>query len=186
MSLVSRSALRRLVPALALTAALGGCASGSPYEALNHATPSGTPFARALFQDYSYLARSFGLADAPSTTSFDAEGSISVTGTDSDVIEIADTYARKAISASTGEEPLPEAAPTDNRQAEKLRMRLLRALDKGRTAAPQAAARTQSEYDCWILNGTVPSLANASAQCQRAFLADLKRLAPGSVAAATP
>lgn len=193
MASASRPVFFRLVPGLALGAALalGGCINNSAYEDLMQAQPNGSPFARALFQDYSYLARSFGIGEAPSTTAFDASDSISIASLDSDVADVANAYAEKALVAARGEEPLPEPAPTDDEAAEKLRMRLLRALDQGRAKAPAAAARAQADYDCWVLNGTVDSLAAAAAACQRSFNASLPRLesqlnpvaAPASAAA---
>jgi len=173
-----RPVLLRLVPGLALGAvlALGGCVGTSPYEDLMQAQPNGSPFARALFQDYSYLARSFGVGQAPSTTAFDASGSISIASLDSDVADVANAYAEKALVAAKGEEPLPEPAATDDEKAEQLRQRLLRALDQGRTKVPAAAARAQADYDCWTLNSTVDSLAAAAAACRRSFNASLARL----------
>jgi len=183
-----RPVLRRLVPGLALGAALalGGCVGNSPYEDLMQAQPNGSPFARALFQDYSYLARSFGIGEAPSTSAFDSSDAISIASLDSDVADVANAYAEKALVAAKGEEPLPEPAPTDDEKAEQLRQRLLRALDQGRTKAPAAAARAQADYDCWTLNGTVESLAAAAAACRRSFNASLPRLESQLHLAAAP
>ena len=97
-------------------------------------------------------------------------------GLGNDVADIANIFAEKALTAAKGEEPLPEPAPTDDQSAEQMRLRLLRALDQGRTKAPRLAARAQADYDCWVLNSTVPALRSASAQCLRAFHADLSRL----------
>lgn len=188
MAFAPRPALLRLVFPLALAAALGGCMSNSAYEDLTQAQPNGSPFARALFQNYSYLARSFGIADSPTTTAFDASGSLSISNLDSDVADVANAYAEKALVAAKGEEPLPEPAPTDDENAERLRLRLLRALDQGRAKAPAAAARAQADYDCWVLNGTVDSLAAPAAQCRTSLNTSLARLesGAGTVAAAAP
>lgn len=172
------STARRLafIVVLAGAAALSGCATSSPYDELQQAQPSGSQFAQALFQDYSYLARSFGLADTPSTTAFDASASISIANLDNDVAEVADVYAQKAIKAAKGDEPLPEAAPLDDTSAENLRMKLLRALDEGRTKAPRDAALAQVNYDCWVINGRVDQLSGASAHCKAAFHQSLAKL----------
>lgn len=176
MSIPPQSDLLRLVTGLVLCAALAGCVSTSPYDAMARATPSGSPFARALFADYSALARSFGLANAPSGTSFGASASLSLSGLDSDVAAVANAFADKAISASKGEEPLPEPAPPDDEKTDALRMRLLRVLDTGRTKAPAAAALAQANYDCWIMDNQVDSLAASSSRCRRAFVGELLSL----------
>lgn len=173
-----RSILNRTTAGLALTAALflGGCVSTSSFDALGQAKPTGSAFSMALFTDYAYLARSYGLQNAPSGTAFDSDNSVSISSVDSSVAEVANAFADKALSAAKGEEPLPEPAPTDDEKTENLRLRLLRALNNGRTKAPAEAARVQSDYDCWILNGTVDRLAASSRQCLRAFNASLPRL----------
>ena len=157
---------------------------------MQRATPSGSAFSRALYKDYGLLAQSLGMAHAPATTAFDAAGSISVSGVDSAVANVGNAYAAKAISAAKGEEPLPEPAPTDSINAEDLRMKLLRALDQGRTKAPALAARTQADFDCWVLNGTVDELSASATQCRRAFDSELAQLerTPGVAepAAASP
>ncbi len=173
----------RVLAGLALAAvfALSGCASDTPFDNLKGAQPSGSAFAQALFKDYAYLARSFGLQHAPSGTAFDASDSLSLASVDSDVATVANAYASKALTAAKGEEPLPEGAPPDDQTAENLRLKLLRALNHGRAKAPVLAAQAQVEFDCWILNGSVDELARASQQCRRGFdasIAQLERTAP--------
>lgn len=179
MPLFERSVLRRLLPAALLLSALAGCAGPSPYDKLEAVTPSGSAFSRALYKDYAHLARSLGLQNAPAATSFDSTQSYSLSGIDANVADVADTFARKAVRAANGEEPLPEPTPPDNSDAEIGRQKLLRALDQGRKMAPQLAARTQVDYDCWVLDATVDSLSSSSARCQQAFNRDLKRLEQG-------
>lgn len=187
MAPISRTALIRLVLPLVIAPALGGCiVSNSPYQDLMRAQPAGSAFSRALFHDYADLARSFGIANAPTTTSFDASSSLSISNLDSAVADVANAYASKALLAAKGEQPLPEPAPIDNEIAEKARLRLLRALDRGRTQTPALAARAQANYDCWVLNSPVDQLAAAAAQCQRAFNASLARLGGGTVATTAP
>lgn len=182
MALPSRLAVPRplaatlLVAGLAGSLGLGGCAGTTSYEQMQRAKPTGSAFSQALYRNYAELARSLGMADAPATNAFDSSGSISMSGVAPDVAEVGNAYAAKAITAAKGEEPLPEAAPTDSIGAQDLRMKLLRALDKGRTKAPALAARTQADYDCWILNGTVDALARSAAVCKRAFDSELTHL----------
>ena len=67
MPLAPRPMFRRLMPGLALAVALavGGCVGNTPYDDLASAQPTGSPFSRALFKDYAYLARSYGIANRP-------------------------------------------------------------------------------------------------------------------------
>jgi len=52
----------------------------------------------------------------------------------------------------------------------------VRALTPGRDTFPRDAARAQADYDCWMLNATVPSQAQAAAQCRHSLDATLPRL----------
>jgi len=91
--------------ALAVIAAgltLAGCAGNSIFDDLDAAQPTGSPFSQALFKDYAYLARSFGTSSEPSGESFDAQGSMSLTGTDSTTENLAVAFAEKALSAAKG------------------------------------------------------------------------------------
>jgi OOP family OmpA-OmpF porin len=70
-----------------------------------------------------------------------------------------------------------------------MRDRLVHALGEGRDSFPEDAARAQADYDCWVLNGTVPSQAAASAQCRASLgmtLAQLERDIHPPVAVAPP
>jgi outer membrane protein OmpA-like peptidoglycan-associated protein len=167
----------RFLPALALALALAACASTTISDELDAAQPTGSPFAQALFKNYAYLARSFTDASASSTSSaFDAEGSMSLSGSSNDVFDLAQAYTDKALSAAKGEEVLPEPAPDGDADAEAMRLRLLRALDQGREKAPEDAARAQVDFDCWIMNARVDSQHTASIACRNSLDASLTRL----------
>jgi len=183
--------------------ALSGCIGNSVFDDLNAAQPVGSPFSEALFKDYSFLARSFGTQSAPSGQAFDSEGAISLTGADNTVSGVADGYALKALQVAKGDEDvLPEAAPDGDTDAENVRLELLRDLSDGREKAPEEAARAQADYDCWVMNRRVPSLAAAAQACRRSVTTSLAKLehalnptasapqapvsAPQPVAAATP
>jgi outer membrane protein OmpA-like peptidoglycan-associated protein len=169
--------LLRLLPGLALALSLAACASTTISEELDGAQPTGSPFVQALFKDYAYLARSFTDATASSTSSaFDAGDSMSLSGSSSDVFDLAQAYADKALSAAKGEEVLPEPAPDGDTDAEALRLRLLRALDQGREKAPEDAARAQVDFDCWLMNARVDSQHGASVACRNSLDASLTRL----------
>jgi outer membrane protein OmpA-like peptidoglycan-associated protein len=181
--------------------ALSGCIGNSVFDDLNAAQPVGSPFSEALFKDYAFLARSFGTQSAPSGQAFDAEGAVSLTGADNTISGVADAYAQKALQVAKGDEDvLPEAAPDGDTDAENVRLELLRDLADGREKAPEAAARAQADYDCWVINRRVDSLASAAQACRRSVTASLAKLehgsnptastapapAPQPVAAATP
>lgn len=173
-----RIALTRFGAGAALLAAaiLAGCAQTTVFDDLNDAQPTGSPFAQAQFRDYSALARSFGTTEQPSGQSFDAQGSMSLTGTDATTESLAIAFAQKALTSSRGEEPLPEAAPDGDADAEALRLRLLRGLDQGRDKAPELAARAEADFDCWILNGRIDTQKAAAQQCRRSLDVSLAQL----------
>ncbi len=187
----ARIALTRFGAGVVLLGAalLAGCAQNTVFDQLNDAQPTGSAFAQAQFRDYSVLARSFGTTEQPSGQSFDAQGSMSLTGTDATTQSLAIAFAQKALSAARGEEPLPEPAPDGDADAEALRLRLLRGLDQGRDKVPEIAARAEADFDCWILNGRVDTQKSASQQCLRSLnvtLAQLERAANVSPTPAPP
>lgn len=161
-----------LLAALALT----GCVGTTVFDDLSSTQPTGSTFAVALFRDYSYLARSFGSTSEPLGEAFDAANAISLTDEDNSVSGLANAYGRKALEAGKGEEVLPEPAPDGDVDAENVRLELLRDLDDGRDKAPEEAARAQADYDCWVMNSRVDSLATASAACRRSVTRSLARL----------
>jgi outer membrane protein OmpA-like peptidoglycan-associated protein len=174
----TRSALTRIgaCAALLATLALAGCGGNSIFDDLDAAQPTGSPFSQALFKDYAYLARSFGTTSEPSDQSFDAQGSMSLTGEDATTENLAILFAQKALTAAKGEEPLPEPAPDGDADADAMRLRLLRDLDQGREKAPEDAARAQVDYDCWILNNRVTSQKAAAEQCRHSLDGSLAQL----------
>jgi OOP family OmpA-OmpF porin len=161
--------------------ALSGCIGNSVFDDLNAAQPVGSPFSEALFKNYSFLARSFGTQSAPSGQAFDADGAVSLTGADNTVSGVADGYAQKALLVAKGDEDvLPEPAPDGDTDAENVRLELLRDLSDGREKAPEQAARAQADYDCWVMNRRVDSLAAAAQACRRSVTASLAKLEHGA------
>ncbi len=158
-------------PALAvlLALALSACTGSGVFEDLDQAQPSGSPFSQALFKDYSALARSFGAVGATSGSSFDSESSMSLSGADNDVADLATSFAQKALDAAKGSDVLPEPAADGDTDAEAARIRLLKSLEDGRDKFPADAARAQAEYDCWVMNARVDSQKSAAEQCRRSF-----------------
>ena len=155
------------LPALMAVGAAGlllaGCFGGA-LDDLDGATPGGSAFSQALFQNYSFLARSFGdLQDIDDPNSWLPFG---------DTIEnplrpIQDAFANKGLLAADGGEPAPEPAIDGPSQAG--RARLLVLIQQAKEQFPDDSARAQAQFDCWILNSFVSSQAAASQACHRAF-----------------
>ena len=182
--------LRLCFLAAAGSALLAGCVNNTALDDLRETKPAGPPFSTALFKDYSSLANSFGEVGAAAGVSFDSEGSFELTSMDSKIGALANAYAEKALIASRGSMVEPE--PGIDVQTHKMRDRLIRALERGRETYPADAARAQAEYDCWMMNATVPAMAAASRQCLASAQITLARLeneakpAPAAPAPAPP
>jgi OOP family OmpA-OmpF porin len=149
--------------AVGLLVALCGCASSSAFDQLNSIQPTGTPFQQALFGNYAHLAWSYARdSSAPRFSDIDS----SMSG-------VADAFATKAVIAAQGHDVAPEAGLTQDQQS--ARARLAQALDAGRNTFPADAARAQADFDCWVLNSTVPALYASSARCRGSFASSLGR-----------
>jgi hypothetical protein len=162
--------LQRIHPlvVLATCLALAGCLGRSALDELARETdPKGSAFDRTLFKNYSILAHSFGKVSALPGTTFDQEGSYALSDVDNSVAGLANGFARKALDSGKGTDVAPETAPDE--AATSYHLRLLHALGRGRDQFPQLAARTQVDYDCWVMNGRVESQAAASAACKRSL-----------------
>jgi outer membrane protein OmpA-like peptidoglycan-associated protein len=168
---------------------LAACVSQSSYAQLDAAHPIGSAFSQALFKDYAYLARSFGPDAGLSDTTFDAANSIPLTSFASDVTDLANAFADKAIVAGRGEEVVVEPAPEGDVAAQEIRLRVLKDVDAARDKVPEDSARAQTDYDCWIMNARVDSQKASSLQCRRSLdgiLAALERETPAPAAAPPP
>lgn len=152
----------RLVAVAALFA-LAGCASSSAFDQLTSVQPTGTPFQQALYGNYAHLAWSYAPdSSAPRFADIDSA-----------MQGVADAFATKAIIAAQGHDVAPEAGLTPDQQ--NARARLAAALDQGRNTFPADAARAQADFDCWVLNSTVPTLYASSARCRGSFAASLAK-----------
>jgi outer membrane protein OmpA-like peptidoglycan-associated protein len=176
---MAQNGLSRRFTAIVAGAAAGlllaGCVNFSALDDLQEAPPpTGSPFESALFQNYAFLAHSFGDVGHASYTSFDQEGSISLAQTSNDIAGLANAYAAKALLLSGGEAVDPE--PSKNLASHAIRDRLVRALTSGRDTFPRDAARAQADYDCWMLDAALPSQAPAAAQCRASLDVTLPRL----------
>lgn len=167
--------MRRLALAIAAGLLLSACSflglgGNTILDDLNDAEPQGSTFNRALFSNYSYLAKSFGDVEIPDEDSESSYGAM----TSNTVGGLAAGFARKALDAAKGIDVPPEPARTE--AAEQVRSRLIRALFRGKDYAPDAAARAQADYDCWIMNARVPQQLSASDQCKHSLDTTLARL----------
>jgi OOP family OmpA-OmpF porin len=153
---------------------LGGCVNNIALDNLQDTPPPGTPFQQALYQDYAFLARSFGDVGLSGYMPFDLEGSTSLSNTNNDVAGLANTFAQKAQTLARGLVVDPE--PGRDNYSHNLRDRLVRALVTGRDSFPRDAARAQADYDCWMLNALVTSQASAATACHRSLGVTLPRL----------
>lgn len=164
---------------------LAGCVNNTALDDLRDATPNGSAFNKALFKNYSALARSFGSVGASAGQAFDQGGSLELTEMDSHIGALANAYAEKAIIAARGTVVEPE--PGVDIPTHKMRDRLIRALERGKDSFPADSARAQTDYDCWMLNATVPAMTKASKKCRAALEVSMKKLEGEAKApAATP
>ncbi len=169
--------MRRVALVIAAGLSLSACSflglgGRTVMDDLADAEPQGSAFNRALFSDYSYLAKSFGDIEIPEGDSFDQSGSASMNS--GSLGGLAAGYARKALDASKGIDVSPEPARTD--LGEQLRSRLVRAILRGKDYSPEAAARAQVDYDCWVMNARVSQQLSASDQCKHSLDITLPRL----------
>ncbi len=153
---------------------------------------AGSPFTQALFKDYGDLATQAAALPTPPS---DDDGFFSPL---TDLFDSSDTpgdllykaFDAKAQMAAQGNEPPPEAAPDTS--ADALRERLVRAVAAGKDQFPDESARAQTDYDCWVLYGSVPSAAAASQACRTQLASSLPHLeqiehpAPPPAAARSP
>jgi len=159
-----------------LSVVLMGCVNNTALDDLPETRPdaAASAFNKALFKDYSILARSFGPVGASAGVAFDQGGSMELTEMDSSIGSLANAYAEKAIIAARGS--LVEPEPAVDVPTHKMRDRLIRALERGRDNFARDAARAQVDYDCWLLNGSVPQMARATKKCLASLEISLKRL----------
>lgn len=171
---MAKSIAARPLYVLAAGLALAGCMNFSPLDDLKTVNPPEDPFNKALFQNYAFLARSFGDIGQAQYTSFDQSGSIPLEQTDGSVAGLANAYAEKALRLSESQLVDPEISR--DIKTHELRERLVRALTSARDAYPRDAARAQADWDCWRLNSTVASQARAAEACKKSFDVTLPRL----------
>ena len=174
--------LNRSLAVAAACLLLSACAGTSPLDDLADATPTGPAFTQQLFKNYAFLANSF--AAAPSSGSFDTEGMATIF--DGGGNPLAEAFATKALIAAKGVDPEPE--PSMDSESASARARLIRDLETTKQRFAVDAARAQTDYDCWMLNGTVDSQQRAARQCRASFANTILRLEHDMrpVAAAAP
>jgi OOP family OmpA-OmpF porin len=156
--------------------ALAGCTSDEDL------TATGSAFSQALFRDYTDLATQAAAAPAPQAIENSDSGSffsdlenIFDSSSDNPADAVADAFRAKANRAAGGEEPAPEAAPNE-RTAQGLRARLMRAIAQGKDQFPDQAARAQADYDCWVLDSGASNLVSDAQACRTALNTSLPAL----------
>jgi len=159
---------------LVIAAVLAGCVNEYALDDLNITKPTGDAFSKALFKNYSALAKSFGPVGVAAGVAFDRGGSIELTEMDSDIGALANNYAEKAIIAARGSVVEPE--PGIDVPTHKMRDRLVRALERGKATFAADAARAQADYDCWMMDGAVAAMRPASKKCRASLEISLTRL----------
>jgi len=165
-------------------ALLFGCVNNNALDNLPDAKPQGSAFNKALYGDYSRLARSFGPVGAAAGVAFDGGGSIELTRMDSAIGALANSYAEKALLAARGSMVEPESGV--DVETHKLRDRLVRALDRTKEDFPSDAARAQVQFDCWLMNGALPAMRSAAMRCRMEAEASIKKLEDEAKPAAAP
>lgn len=153
---------------------LAGCVNEYALDDLGDTKPTGTAFSKALFVNYSALARSFGSVGVAAGVAFDRGGSIELTKMDSAIGGLANDYAKKAIIASRGSNVEPE--PGVDVATHKMRDRLIRALERGKETFPADAARAQADYDCWMMNNALGAMKPSADKCQASLEISLPKL----------
>lgn len=170
-----RKIARPLIVAATIVALAAGLTACSSDDNLNTA---GTPFTQALFRNYTNLStQAAALPPAPGAEAdegwFDWLDPFSSSSSDANQL-LAQAFESKAEIAASGTEPAPEAAP--DAVATGIRARLVRALGASKDQAPDIAAQAQTDYDCWVLYGNVPSAAAAAQACKTSLDSSLMRL----------
>lgn len=179
-SLIRRAGAFAVLLGAGLT--LGGCLNATPLEDLEYVSPEGSAFNMALYQNYVFLARSFGDVGAAAHKSFDYTASWTLNETEKPIANLANAFAGKAVLAARDEFIDPE--PARDIGSHELRDRLLRALESGREGFPRDAARAQADYDCWVLNSSVAAQKPAAGHCRASLDKTLAQLEKETTAAA--
>lgn len=178
-SLIRRAGAFAILLGAGLT--LGGCLNATPLEDLNYVSPEGSAFNMALYQNYAFLAYSFGDVGAAAHKAFDYDAAWSLNSTEKPIADLANAFADKAVMASRDEFIDPE--PARDVSTHEVRDRLLRALESGREGFPRDAARAQADYDCWVLNSSVAAQKPAADRCRASLDKTLPQLEKETTAA---
>ena len=173
-----RAARRKVARTFVLSLAAMGLAVGlAACSSDDDMASAGSPFTQALARDYTDLATQAGNLPPPPEVQSD-EGWLDWLNPFSENPNANDllvkAFESKAEIATNGAEPEPEAAP--DAVAGTIRARLVRALTTSKDQVPDVAARAQTDYDCWVLYGTVSTAAAASQACKTSLDSSLVQL----------
>ena len=165
-----RAALMTASAAL-LALALAGCADDD--------TGGGTPFTQALGKDYTDLSTQAAALPAPQADDSGFFSFLDIFGSSNPNDDLSKAFADKADTANGGAEPEPEAGTADA-QAQDVRARLIRDIAAGKQQFPAQAAAAQTDYDCWVMAGAVPSAAAMAQACRTSLASALVTLENGA------
>ncbi len=157
----------RVLAALAGLSVLVACGGGGGVlEQIRVVQATGSPFTRALTEEYRQLA----LREAED--SYDWRS--------------ADFFARKGLRTARGEVVEPEWPPAWDLPAETLdelkpaRGRLVAVMVKGaQKKAPEETAMAQARFDCWVELSTEPHKTEEIAACRDEFFVAIKQAEAG-------
>ncbi len=156
-----------------------GCASDDGLTA-------GSPFAQALSRNYSDLAAQTDAAPRGESEDSFFTNPFGIFGSAEDPVDLlVSAYTAKAELAGQGQEIEAEAASADL-SAQNIRSRLIRAIAAGKDRFPDQAARAQADFDCWILDSSVPSMTAAALACKSALDGSLLALESAARPVAPP
>ncbi len=147
----------RVIAAVAALAVVAGCAGGGGViEEIRTIEPTGSPFTRALTEEYRQIA----LREAEDRHDWRS----------------AQFFARKGLRAARGEPVEPEWLPAWDLPADQLealdpaRKRLISLMVRGaRSKAPEQAAAAQGRFDCWVEQASEPQVSEETPNCREEF-----------------
>lgn len=165
--------------AAAIALILAGCADDTD----TGAGPSA--FTQALAKDYSDLSTQAASLPAPPDTDSGFFSFLDVFGSSNPNDDLAKAFSDKADTANGGTEPDPEPGPADA-AGQDLHARLLRDIAAGKEQFPTQAAAAQTDYDCWVMAGAVPSAGAMAQACRTSLASALVTLENGARPPAPP
>lgn len=173
--------MRKFVPLALLPLAAAACTGPTP-PAESTASTGGSPFTQALANEYRQYAQSeYYQLDWPDQAFFRNKADMAARG----FAPAPEDPANRAVGTGVQLHPEVDYGKTQRAEAIQGRQQLLGALQGGATQrAPQAAARAQVAYDCWVEQLEEGWQKDDIERCRQAFYTALNETAPRPVAQA--